>query len=158
MDQLDEAVFYTVHDFKKGAKRGAVALAPLVNLRPGTLSNKANPEQEHQLSLHESILVMRATRDYRILYALSAILDHTPPIPFPDFDDTSDMDLLDAYASYHAEIGETAQAIRDALQDREITQEEFNRIEQEMLQDQQRQHELRQRLRALVVKRTKAGK
>lgn len=152
MDQLDEAVFYTVHDFRKGKQRGAVALAPLVNIRPGTLSNKANPEQEHQPTLHEGVLIMRAAKDFRILYALCSILDHTIPIPVPDLSDISDMQLLDAYANYHAEIGETSQAIREALADGEISEAEFDRIAREMDEDQQRQHELRMRLRALVVR------
>jgi hypothetical protein len=153
VDQLNEAVFYTVHEFRKGKERGATALAPLVNMRPGTLSNKANPDQDHQLTLNESILVMRATGDYRILYALCAILDHTLPIRILNFEDTSDLELLDAYARYHAEVGETAQAIRDAFADGDITPEELKRIEKEMDQAQQAEHELRLRLRALARER-----
>lgn len=94
VDPLAQAIHDTIHDYprrKVARQRGAAALANRLGIRPGTLMNKANPEQEHQLTLSESIPVQLLADDYRILYAYSALLNHTPPIPFPDFSDTSNL-------------------------------------------------------------------
>jgi hypothetical protein len=49
---LDEAQYRVVHDFKGGV----VALAPLVRMNPGTLSNKVNPSVEtHHLTVDEAV-------------------------------------------------------------------------------------------------------
>lgn len=122
--QLDDAIHRVVHDYPGGA----VALAPRVGMRPGTLSNKANPGcVEHNMTLLESIPIQRESHDYRILHAYAANLDHVA-VPLADYSGVSDVELLDAYASYHAEVGRLAGEIRDALADGRITQHELAAI------------------------------
>lgn len=118
---LDEAKYPVVHDFKGGA----VALAPLVRMKPGTLSNKVNPSVEtHHLTVDEAVAIQHTARDCRILVAEAHLLGHTC-IPLGELASVSDVALLDAYARYHAKVGETAAAIRAALADGRITPAAF---------------------------------
>lgn len=125
---LDQAVYDTVHDYVDGKtrKRGAVALAPKLGLQPGTLANKANPQQEHQLTLREAVPLMLATQDFRILEALAAELGHTL-CALPD-GDISDIELLTQYATFQDAIGRKAASIRHALEDHVITPAEAREI------------------------------
>ena len=144
---LDEAKYRVVHDFSGGA----AALAPLVRMNPGTLSNKVNPSVEtHHLTIDEAVAIQHTARDCRILYAEAHLLGHTC-IPLGEFASISDTELLDAYARYHAEVGETAEAIRASLADGRVTPAEFAHIDREMMEDIQAKFELRARLKALVV-------
>ena len=143
---LDEAKYNVVHDYSGGA----VKLGPLVNIKPAVLSNKVNPTLEtHHLMVDEAIAIQAVTRDYRILYAEAAALNHTC-IPLTDFTGISDIELLTAYAKVHAELGETAQAISAAFEDGRITGKEFMRITKEQDEDIRAMFELRARLEALI--------
>ena len=143
---LDEAQHRIVHEFPGGA----VKLAPLVGMRPGTLSNKVNPDYDGtQLFVSEAVAIQHATRRYDILTAEATILNHTC-IPLGDFSSTSDTELLTAYARYHKEIGRTAAAISDALEDGRITRAEFECIRQEGFQQIQRFFEFLARLEAVI--------
>ncbi len=143
---LQEAMYYTVHGFAGGA----VKLGPLVGISPGTLSNKVNPTLDtHKLSVEEAVVVQNATRDYRILYAMAMELNHSC-IPLGDFNGVSDVELLNAYAAWHAEIGQAADAIRNALEDARVTRAEFERVRKEFHEGTQRGFEFLTRLEALV--------
>jgi len=134
--QLDEAMWAVVHEFPRRARRkaGAVGLAPLVGMRPGTLSNKVNPDLDsHHLTVHEAVAIQNAAQDCRILQAEAAILHHAV-IPLGDFSCVSDVALLDAYAALHARIGEHAQAIRDTLQDGRVERTEVERVRREFFE------------------------
>lgn len=127
---LDVAVHGTVHGYVDPVtrKRGAVALAPLVAMAAGTLSNKANPTMpEHKLGLAESIAVQVAAGDYQILYAYARSLRHCA-WPLPAVSNGGDVELLDAYAAVHECAGEKAAQIRQALADRRITAPEVAAI------------------------------
>jgi len=131
---LDEAKYRVVHDFPGGAP----ALAPLVNMNSNTLSNKVNDRQDsHHLTVDEAVAIQNATQDFRILYAEAMLLQHVC-LPIDDYAGISDIELLNAYASYHAECGETAVAIMDALEDGEIKRHEVERVRREMFEDFQR--------------------
>lgn len=56
------------------------------------------------------------------------------------------MALLDAWAEWDAECGETAQAIRNALSNNVITRKELEKIKSEMVEDFQKELELLTRL------------
>jgi hypothetical protein len=130
-DGLDRAVYDTVHGYVDPAtrQRGAVGLAPRINLQPGTLSNKANPTMEtHQLSLRESVPVQLQANDFRILQAYSLLLGHVCyQLPAADAK-ASDVELLDQYAQFHSAVGEKATAIRTALADGDISPAEMTDI------------------------------
>lgn len=115
---LDAAIYATVHDYKDSARktRGAVALAARIGMQPGTLSNKANPTMDAQLTLRESIPLQLVASDFRILHAYAAELGHVA-WELPDHPDASDVEVLDLYAEFHSAVGDKARAIRAALRD-----------------------------------------
>lgn len=127
---LDDAVYATVHDYRDPltGQRGAAALAPLMGMSPGTVSNKANPTMpDHKLGLYESITLQVISKDYRLLYSYARTLGHCA-WPLPPVSAQGDVELLDAYAEMHAKAGTVARTIRAALADRRITEAEVNAI------------------------------
>lgn len=128
--RLDTAIYETVHGYRDPVtrERGATALAPRVGMQPGTLSNKANPSMpDHKLGLVESLVLQVAANDFGILHAYNAALGHCG-YALPRHSDTSDVELLDAYTRVHEQCGIKAAAIRDALKDSKVTQEEVANI------------------------------
>lgn len=132
-DELFGSVETAIHDTVTGfvdpvsKQRGAVALAPMLGMQPGTLSNKANPQQEHQLTLRESIPLQLVARDFHILHAYAHTLHHVA-YPLPAETGAGDVELLDQYAAMHAELGDMARAVRDSLRDGRIRSDEVQRI------------------------------
>jgi hypothetical protein len=126
---VENAIYETVNGYVDPATRrhGATALAPKVGMLPATLSNKANPLQDHQMTLRESIPVQLVSHDFRILYAYNQALNHVA-YQLPATHQAGDVELLDQYASMHAEMGVMAQAVRDLLRDGRITREEVQTI------------------------------
>lgn len=126
---VETAIYETVNGYvdRASRQRGATALAPKVGMLPATLSNKANPLQDHQLTLRESIPLQLVADDYRILFAYNQALQHVA-YKLPANPDVSDVELLNQYAEMHAGLGELAREIRDALADGDITQEEVQTI------------------------------
>lgn len=144
---LDQAKYDVVHQFPNG---GAVRLGPLVGIKPGTLSNKVNPQLEtHHLTVDEAVAIQNAAQDFRILYAEAELLNHAA-IPLGNYNNVSDVELLNVYARLHAEIGDLAESINDALDDHRITREDFNTIAKEGGQMVQAWLELRARLEGLI--------
>lgn len=143
---IDRAAYDTVHQFPGGA----AALAERANLRNGkTLSNLVKPDNPaHKLGLKQSIPIQIAADDYRILHAYNAALNHVA-IRLPDVSSYSDMGLLDAYAAWTADIGQTAEAIRQAL-DAGVTEDELATIYREMHEDFARAYELFARLKTIM--------
>jgi hypothetical protein len=153
-DALAMAIYRTVHDWRPAdpaQPRGAVGLAPLVGMRPGTLSNKADPAHDSELTLREAIPVMRTAGDFQILAALAADVGHGI-IPLGEFSKTHDLELLDLYAKHHAEIGETAAAIREALAapNGRISRKAVRQVRRELIEDAQTGLEFLSRLEALA--------
>lgn len=126
---LDDAIYRTVRDYRCGKHRGAAALALRVGMQPGTLANKANPLQDHQLTLSESIPVQLQAQDFRILQAYSAALGHAA-WPLPDARPVGDISLLESYCNVHDELGCMARELRDALRDHRITRAEVTAVRQ----------------------------
>ncbi|MBA1147410.1 phage regulatory CII family protein [Ectothiorhodospiraceae bacterium WFHF3C12] len=145
MDDLDLAIYKVVHDFPGGAPK----LAPLVGMNAGTLSNKADPGMDsHQLTVRQAVAISHATKDARILHAQARALGFVC-IPCGDYSGLSDLELLDSYAEWHAEIGQTAQAVRDAIADRRISAEEVRKVRRELYEDMARGFEFLARLESL---------
>jgi len=137
IDPLDQAVYDTVHDFvdERSGRKGCVALAETIGMRSSTLANKASRKEEHaHLNLHEARSVMLATGDVRILEALANSLGYAC-VPLPTIAATADMDLLDAWAKWSAEFGETAATIKQALEDGRIEHHEIAEVRRELIED-----------------------
>lgn len=145
VSNIDRAAYDTVHDFPGGA----AALAERANLRNGkTLSNMVKPENAgHKLGLKQSIPIQIAANDYRILHAYNAALNHVA-IRLPDVASCSDIELLDAYAAWTSDIGETAEAIRAALAGG-VTDKALAAIHREMHEDFARALELFARFKTI---------
>lgn len=128
---VERAAYDTVHEFRdpRRRQRGAVALAPMVGMQPGTLSNKVNPLQDtHLLGLVESIPLQLAASDYRILHAYAHALGHCAyELPCPRAE-VSDMEVLNLFADFVAAAGRKAQTVRDALADRRVTPTEIQQV------------------------------
>jgi len=124
---LDAAIYETVNGYvdPKTKQRGATALAPRCGMQPNTLSNKANPTCEHELKLKESIPVQLTSGNFSILEAYASVLGHCA-LKLPDGDPaTGDLALLDVYCQLHANLGEFAENMRDALADSRVTRKEL---------------------------------
>lgn len=146
MDAIDEAGYALVHDFPGGAPK----LAPRVGMNVGTLLNKANPGQErHQFTVREALAIQSLLGVTTMIDAEAQVLGGVF-IRLGPFAVVSDTELLNLYAKYHAEIGETAEAIRAALDDGFVSLAEYERIERECFDDAKAMFELLGRIRSLV--------
>lgn len=145
IDPVEQAVYETAHDYPGGAR----ALAERMGLRPGTFNNKCDPAMTgHTVNLSEVRQMMRMTGDHRILLAVARELGYAC-VRVGDYSNVSDMELLNAWADWDAERGETVQAIRNALHDHAISEGEIERIRKEMYDDFQKELELLARLEGL---------
>lgn len=145
MDDLDLAI----HDTVKHFPGGGCALAGKLDIPAGTLLNKANPNQDAQLTLRESVPLQLVAKDYRILYAYSATLDHYPPVPFADHKATSNLDLINLITRFHADIGKSDQVLNQALGKKRLASSDAKRLRRSFLEAQQAAHELLMRVEAL---------
>lgn len=128
---VDRALYETTHDFPGGVEAIAARLGKAV----GTIYNKADPGCErHQYTVREAVALMLASGDYRTARAICRAIDHAA-VPYGDYRNCSDLELLDCYTALHAEIGETATEIRGALAQRRITKEAAARIRREIQED-----------------------
>lgn len=144
--RLEEAQYQVVHEFPGGC----VKLAELAGMNAGTLANKVNPGMAtHKLAVAEAITLQTIAKDYRILYAEASALNHVA-IALGDYAALSDVELLNAYAKLHQEIGDVAREIAKAFADRKLSAAEFSRITDEMDQTVRAMFELRARLKAVV--------
>jgi hypothetical protein len=128
--QLDTAIYETVHGYRDPVtrSRGAAALAPKLGMPPGSLSYKADPTNTSaKFGLIESVTTQLVAGDFQILHAYTAVLGHCAWC-LPPHSNASDVELLEAYASVHAQMGQMATAIRDALSDRRVTRVEVAAI------------------------------
>lgn len=123
---VDAAVYSTVNDYVDPVtkQRGATALAPKVGMKPGTLSNKANPLQDAQLGLCESVPIQLAAGNFEILYAYAQQLGHCA-YALPRAENVDDLELLDTYCELHQKVGLLAANLRSALRDRRVTRDEL---------------------------------
>jgi len=145
-DPIEQAIYDLVHQHKGGAAK----LAPLVNMNPGTLTNKANPAMEyHHLTVKEAVALQNTTQDFRILAAMAATLNHAI-VPLGEFDGVSDLEILTSYANYHSEIGQTSVVIAEVLNDQRVTRAEFYRVQREFFKAASTGLEFLKRMEALV--------
>ena len=137
IDPLDSAVHKTVHGYKNphNGKKGAVGLASVIGMRSSTVQNKANPSEEYsEFGLKEVRKVMMATHDFSILKQLSAECGFAA-VPLPHIDAPADTDLLEVWANWSEEFGETAASIKHALEDQKITMAEVENVRRELIED-----------------------
>ncbi len=143
--QVVKACYDTLKKFNNTAE-----LERLLGKRPGVLPNEINPNQHgHKFGLFDAIRLMKLSNDIRILRSMAAELGYSLYF-LGDYSGISDVELLNCYSQFHAEIGDMNRAIAESLEDGDIEQHEFNRIEHELQQVFTAALELLERLRALV--------
>lgn len=145
MDDLDSAIHDTVKDFPGGG----VALAGKVGMVAGTLLNKANPGQDAQLTLRESVPLQLVSADFRILYAYADVLNHVRPVPLGNFKQSTNLDLIHCLTRFHADIGLSAEDLDEALAGKKLTREHVRKVRKHLLCAAQAGHELLLRLEGL---------
>ena len=111
---------------------GAPELAQQMGIKPGTLYNKADADEDthHQPTLRDVLLATRLTKDMRVLDAMDeqfgrAAFDVRP------MEHVSDEALLELLAKLGAESGEFHAALHAALTDKAFTSLEMNLIRSE---------------------------
>jgi len=137
VDLLERAVYDTAHGFVNAAtgRRGVVGLADVIGVRATTLQNKVNPREEFShVTLNEARSMMLATGDHSILHRLADDVGEAC-VPLPSFEFAADADLLDAWADWQADIGETAATAKAALADKRVTLAEVEAIRRELIED-----------------------
>lgn len=140
---ITQAIYDTVHQYKPGGARG---LAEKLGVRPGIFNNKCDPNFPDALpNISEIVEIIKETKNPDILHVLAAELSYVC-VKIEDWSGVADMELLDAWAEWDAERGETVQEIRDSLSNSVITKKEFEKIKSEMFEDFQKELELLTRL------------
>ena len=150
---LAAAAKATIHDFP-GSAAGLVTTLRQTDNRykkaPHTLLNEVNANSsQHKLGLFDSVLFQLASNDYRMLHAQCAALSHVA-VPLGDFSGVSDVELLEAYANWHADIGMVAKEMAEAFADRRVTSPEFLILKELIYQTSRTGMELLSRLEAVV--------
>ena len=113
---------------------GVVELATQMGLKPGTLYNKADADEDthHQPTLRDVLLATRLTQDMRVVDSINEAFNRAA------FDvgtcaEKSDDALLELFTDYGAESGEFCTALRDGLRHRKFSAEDFVLIKSEAL-------------------------
>jgi len=144
-DQIDQAIYDLVHEGTSAAE-----LASVTNMNAGTLGNKASFSMDnHHLTVKEAVLLQNTRQRYDVLHAECAALNHAC-IPLGDYSGASDMELLDAYARYHKEVGDMAVEICRTLEVRQVTKRHVADVRKEFFESAQAGLALIERLDGLA--------
>jgi len=145
---LDQAKHDVLHSARGGLSAKTIARLMAVNY--GTLCNKCNPQVEtHHLTVDEAVSLQYIAGDCRIHEAEGTLLGRVS-LPIGHFPDSSDVELLDSWAQWQQDLGETARELRAALAAGQITQCHVREVRREMYQDFRAALALLQRLEALA--------
>lgn len=143
--ELDEAARRLIQETPGGAR----ALARQMGYTPGTLHNKVNPNQPHQLSVADAVALQRLSGRIDILQTEAALLNCVV-VHMGEPEGASDVELLTLYAGWSAEDGHTHAAIRHALEDGRVTAAEVSQVKAEYFEAAGAGLEFVQRLGGLV--------
>lgn len=130
---VQDAFYRVVHDFGGGeANNGGVpSLARQMGMPPGTLYNKANPNESshHKPTLADAVLASILSGDRRIAQAFCHTLGGVF-VSLPDLSNLTTDSLLEHLTKIGRESGEFYACLDDSLRaDRQINAEEFAKLE-----------------------------
>ena len=137
LDPLDKAIHDTVLGYAnpQTGVRGGKALAQAIGMPVSTLLNKANPNEAYaNLTVKEARQVMLVSGDNRILHQLAQDVGEAC-VPLPSLDAVGDLDVINALTEWQAEVGETAQNVRDIYKDGVVHQSEVADLRRELIED-----------------------
>ena len=142
MDEIFTEIDKAQYELVK--KHTAAKIAKRMAMSPHVLASKVNPNTNtHHLRLDEAVAIQLITGETDILKAEAQTLGYAL-YKIPDELETNDQTILEAWAAWHAEIGETAQKIKDALEDNIVTKKELAGIIKEIHEDAAKAMELLQ--------------
>lgn len=125
-------------------------IADLLELTTGTVQNKANPGQDHQFTLPEYVAILQRYGNLDPQFKLNHLLGlATMLLKLPEM--FTDGGFLDIYAGWNEEVGQTHARIRKALADGQVTQTEFDEIALEIDEDIDKELQVKQYLKGLIV-------
>jgi hypothetical protein len=129
-DPVQVAFSNLVKDYRdpQTGRRGAMALAKVIGMKPHVLANKANlayPDSEPTVSQLRA--AMLAAKNFSPLEALNGDCGLVC-IPIEHFNATGDVGLLEQYTKLDAARGDVASAIHAALTDKTLTKPDITRI------------------------------
>ena len=129
MDIIDQSIYDLIHGYPGGAPKLSEYLYSTYaySVKPGTLMNKANPDQDHQLTVREGDLIQRASQRFNLLHAQAHRLNHSV-VKLGDFSQTSDIEFLNTYTALHEEIGLLAGVVNHVFKDGIITRKELKQV------------------------------
>lgn len=129
---MPEDVNEAVHELVK--RFGADKLAAKTGTPVGTIYNKASLSEvgNNKPTLGEALVWTQISGDYRIAHAFCHALDGVF-VSLKDGHYQSDAALLDLLLDHEYQLGLFAKAMKEALDDGEISNPEFKRIEKRAL-------------------------
>jgi len=143
---IEDAAHHLVHSVSGGAQ----AVAEILGKSRNTLSNEVNPYMpRHKFGLLDAVRTMKAFNNFSLLQTIAQHCGFAV-IPVGCFEGVADTELLDLYANWHAEIGDTAIALKETLADGVISEDEYRRIEKETIEANQASFEFLARLKSLI--------
>lgn len=151
MKSVDQAIHDTVHDWKKRTGREICQLAAQVNISEGRLYNQTNIKQENHIANINTIrALILATEDTQILESMAYEAGKIVSCQ-PDYEDLSDLALLDVILHANKEHGDVSQAINSALDNGEISRNESLEIESEIMEAVSVLMGLRDKIKSMVI-------
>lgn len=116
------------YDLVHGRSADMAELAAVAGCSAKVLYNKTNPNNSiHHLTVDEAVKIQRHLGCLDLLQAEAAELNALV-IPLGDFSQISDVELLTVYTQLVQRFGEHAEALREALDDNEVTETEAHGI------------------------------
>ena len=146
IDPIDRVIHETVHGYinPRTGKKGAVGMAPVINMNPSTVQNKANPREEYsEFGVKEVRNVMLSADNFSILKQLNIDCGFIA-VPMPHIEYPADADLLGAHLGLIDELGEATSAMKTALEDKTLTRDEYKKVESEF-------HDVVEKVESLLI-------
>jgi len=138
------------HDIVHAGKFTPKELAELTSISYGTLCNKVHVKSPNHFLMVDESLKIQKIQDVRYLIEAECRELGGVYIQVPDeIHNTSDVDLIAAWAAWHKDTAETCTAISEALKSKSITKDHLKKIRKEMFEDFQRELELFHRMEVL---------
>jgi hypothetical protein len=126
------------------------AMAGALGMSRMALENRIY-ERKGQAILVETAMAMQAFSGTTLFAEEVARESSGVFICIPSFNGISDIELLDAYTAMVEDEGTFAKDFREALKDGKITQEEFERLRDDMRREQAHEMELLARIESMIV-------
>ncbi len=143
---IPDLVYDTAHDFPGGVP----ALAQRMGMSAKILNNKVKQTVDtHHTTVNDAVKMIDITGDDRIAHGFAALVGGII-VKLADFDNVSDMALLETYTKLMAEFGDFGKDFHATLTDGKITRAEFNKLKEDLYRLHSAAHTLLGRVESLI--------